>query len=178
MFQHQGVVRTLVAEFKFGGQPVLGRVMADLALPAFVEYVESISSGGRILVTWVPTHVGARRKRGYNQAEIFARAVAERSALPFLTCANLATKVAATRHQKELGRAGRSGNLRGVFAMPESAVAFVGRSGFRSVVLIDDVYTTGATAGEVSSVIRGGCGLSVHVFTFSRAVAGGIEGHD
>jgi predicted amidophosphoribosyltransferase len=45
-------------------------------------------------------------------------------------------------------------------------------------VLVDDVYTTGATAKEVSSVLAAGIGLPVYVFTFSRAVASVVEGHD
>ncbi len=43
-FRHQEVARRLVAEFKFGGQPVLGRLMADLARPAFAGYASSIGS--------------------------------------------------------------------------------------------------------------------------------------
>jgi predicted amidophosphoribosyltransferase len=45
-------------------------------------------------------------------------------------------------------------------------------------VLVDDVYTTGATAREVSSVLVSGIGIPVHVFTFSRAVSGATERHD
>jgi predicted amidophosphoribosyltransferase len=47
-----------------------------------------------------------------------------------------------------------------------------------AIVLVDDVYTTGATAQEVSSVLVAGTGVPVYVFTFSRAVGSTAEGHD
>lgn len=174
-FRHQGIARRLVAEFKFGGQPVLGRVMADLARPAFTEYVRSITPNGRPAVTWVPCHRAARRQRGYNQAEVLARELA--SGPGSLPLAGLVRKTKATRHQKGLGRAGRQENLRGVFALERAASACLPPR-TQALVLVDDVYTTGATAREVSSVLVSGVELPVYVFTFSRAVAGTPERHD
>jgi predicted amidophosphoribosyltransferase len=174
-FAHLGVARQLVAEFKFGGQPVLGRLMADLARPAFAGYASSIGHQNQVLVTWVPSHRAAQRERGYNQAEVLARALAD-GPRP-LHFAGLVRKTVATQHQKGLGRTGRQSNLHGVFAVDKRALAGL-PTGFEAIVLVDDVYTTGATAREVSSVLAAGAGLPVHVFTFSRAVAGAPEGHD
>lgn len=182
-FRHEGVARRLVTEFKFGGQPVLGRVMADLARPAFAGYVKSIAPAGELFLTWVPTHPANKRERGYNQAEILARRLA--FGPPLLPCAELVTKMAGTRHQKGLGKADRQSNLRGAFSVDPMwrsklglVSGHVGGSEFSAILLVDDVFTTGATATAVSSVLAAETGLSVHVFTFSRAVAGGVEGHD
>ena len=174
-FLHQGTARKLVAEFKFGGQPVLGRVMAELAKPAFADLVASTGAGGRLLVTWVPCHPAGRRERGYNQAEVLARWLAS-GAQPLAT-AGLVCKARATKHQKGLGRAGRQQNLRGVFALDRTEALRLSED-TEAIVLVDDVFTTGATAREVSSVLVAGTGLPVHVFTFSRAVAGTPERHD
>ncbi len=174
-FRHHGVARRLVAEFKFGGQPVLGRLMADLARPAFLDYLSVIVPDDRVVVTWVPCHRSAQRQRGYNQAELLARTLAF-GARP-LPRAGLVRKTAATRHQKGLGRAGRQDNLRGVFTLDERETARLPPR-TEALVLVDDVYTTGATAKEVSSVLVAGIGLPVYVFTFSRAVAGTMERHD
>lgn len=178
-FRHQGVARRLVADFKFGGQPVLGRLMADLARQAFSGYLSSIGSRDRILVTWVPAHRATQRKRGYNQAEVLARALAggSRSCAPSWSAAGLVRKTGATRHQKGLGRTGRQSNLRGAFVLDERA-ATRSLASCEALVLVDDVYTTGATAREVSSVLLGGTGLPVYVFTFSRAIGSAAEGHD
>jgi predicted amidophosphoribosyltransferase len=174
-FRHQGAARRLVSEFKFGGLPSLGRVMADLAGSAFVDYLSSIGPSDRLLVTWVPSHRAAQRERGYNQAEVLARALA--SAPHPVSLSDLVRKTKTTRHQKGLGKAGRQSNLRGVFALDEAAAARLSPR-LQALLLVDDVYTTGATAKEVSSVLVAGIGLPVYVFTFSRAVAGVVEGHD
>ena len=172
-FQHQGVTRRLVAEFKFGGQPVLGRVMARLAAPTFCQYVDSLGPPGSVLVTWVPAHRSAERERGYNQAAVLAQALAgEAGGLPTSAAAH---KVAPTRHQQRLDRAGRQANLRGAFKLSGS---FHHSPETRCLLLVDDVYTTGATASEVSSVLAAGTGLPVYIFTFSRARGGSGEGHD
>jgi ComF family protein len=174
-YVHRGAARPLLAQFKFGGQPVLGRLMSDLARPTFTDYVSSIGPRETTLVTWVPAHRAARRKRGYNQAELLARALA--AGPPPWPVADLVLKTAATKHQKELGRAGRQGNLRGAFAL-RSAAAPASLARYKTLVLVDDVFTTGATAQAVSSVLVEGTGLPVYVFTFSRAIGGRAEGHD
>ena len=201
-FLHAGVAKRMVVEFKSGGQPVLAPLMARLAAPAFKDLVGAASGagevvpggavvagragaaggaadagrpGGRLLVTWVPTHPKTQRERGYNQAELLARALA--ASIPGLPAMALTRKTARTRHQKALGRAGRQANLRGAFALDEAAARGLPRRP-SALVLVDDVYTTGATTEEVSRVLVAGMGLPVHVFTFSRAVSGGGEGHD
>lgn len=164
-----------MAEFKFGGQPVLGRIMADMARPTFGAFLSSVASPEAVVVTWVPCHRAAQRERGYNQAEVLARSLA--AGHRPLTCTQLVRKGQATKHQKGLGRAGRQGNLRGAFSLEARALERI-PAGTEALVLVDDVYTTGATAREVSSVLIEGIGLPVHVFTFSRAVAGSADRHD
>lgn len=180
-FVHAGVAKRMVVEFKSGGQPVLAPLMARLAAPAFRELVTAAASGGtarsgaRLMVTWVPTHAAARRERGYNQAELLARALA--GPAPALPAVGLARKPVKTRHQKALGRAGRQANLRGAFCLEERALHSLPLRP-TALILVDDVYTTGATTHEVSRVLAAGTGLPVYVFTFSRALSGGGEGHD
>jgi predicted amidophosphoribosyltransferase len=172
-FLHETVARQLVAEFKFGGQPVLGRVMAELAGPTFRAFVDSLGPRDKVAVTWVPSHRSVERQRGYNQAAVLARNLAaEAGGIP---CEAMVRKMAATSHQQRLDRAGRQANLRGAFLMVDG---FRAPATAEAVVLVDDVYTTGATVGEVSSVLTAGSGLPVYVFTFSRARGGTGEGHD
>ncbi len=205
-FVHAGPAKRMVVEFKAGGQPVLAPLMARLAAPAFsalvVEAVAQSSVTGAaepaapgpprteqpssgllptpgsppVLVTWVPTHASSQRERGYNQAELLARRLAA-GHRPALAVAALARKPVRTRHQKALDRAGRQANLRGAFAVDEKAVAGLAAKP-RALILVDDVYTTGATSQEVAHVLSSGMGVPVYVFTFSRAVSGRGEGHD
>jgi predicted amidophosphoribosyltransferase len=149
--------------------------MAELARPAFDEFVASIGGGDGLLVTWVPCHRVSKRRRGYNQAEVLARWLCSEST--GTTVAALARKAKTTKHQKGLGRVGRQDNLRGVFSPDKNACLCI-PSQTRALLLVDDVFTTGATAREVALVLHKGTGLPVYVFTFSRAVAGTPERHD
>jgi predicted amidophosphoribosyltransferase len=173
-FVHEGVARALVSNFKLGGQPVLGRVMADLALPAFHRFLSSIAVEPPVLVTWVPSHPSRTRERGYNQAEILARFLAAGSSS--VTCRQLVEKVRLTMHQRGLDRDDRLANLAGSFA-PCAQAPGLGMT-HTAVIVVDDVSTTGATGCAVASVVAECAGLPVYLFSFSKVVTGVGERHD
>jgi predicted amidophosphoribosyltransferase len=157
--------------------------MGDLARPAFTEFVRSAVPDNAVFVTWVPSHRSAKRERGYNQAEILARRLATGSSP--LPCGELVLKTTGTRHQKGLGRAERLSNLRGAFSPHPRLPVKLGLSNcggegarYSAIVVVDDVFTTGATAAAVSSTLVAETGLPIHVFTFSRAVAAVGQGND
>jgi predicted amidophosphoribosyltransferase len=183
-FAYEGVAQALVTSLKFSGLRVVGGLMAELAAPAFRDVVEGAPAP---VVTWVPSHPAVQRSRGYNQAEILARALA--SSAGVLPAVPLLRKVVRTRHQQALGREERRRNLAGAFsiignldrAAPRAAEAVRGGEAgaaarspallrAASVIVVDDVYTTGATASEVSATLISGLGLPVRVFTFARAL--------
>ena len=172
VFLYEGVARHLVTAFKFQGQRSLAPLMAELAHADFADLVESMSDP---IVTWVPSHRTTERSRGYNQAEVFARNLAKRAG--GLPAAALVRKVSRTRHQQTLSRQGRQANLRGAFRPVGDRVG--GRIGdAQAVIVVDDVYTTGATANEVAAVVARSTDLPVCVFTFCRTVAAGRQGAD
>ena len=93
------------------------------------------------MVTWVPARPSAKRHRGFDQAELLAREVARRAGLP---CA--ATLVAAERQdQVGLGRTLRAANAQAAFSAIVDAAIGDGEPR-SSVLLVDDLITSGATA--------------------------------
>ena len=96
------------------------------------------------LVTAVPLHKRELAERGFNQAEKLGRALAERLGLPYAT---VLTKITVTAPQKELKAVERSGNLRGVFDV-------CGEVSGKTVLLVDDVITTGATLDECAKMLK------------------------
>jgi ComF family protein len=171
-FLYEGVARHLVTAFKFQGQRSLAPVMAELAGAAFADLVAPMRDP---IVTWVPSHRATERARGYNQAEVLARGLAKQAGgLPAIA---LARKASRTQHQQTLSRQSRQANLRGAFRPVGDGVAGRVRDA-EGVIVVDDVYTTGATANEVASVVARGTGLPVCVFTFCRTVAVGNQGAD
>jgi ComF family protein len=150
----------LVHALKYEGwrelAPVMARRMLGLEAPA----------GGnepRVVVP-VPTTARRRRQRGYNQAALLAAEYALRSGLE---CVEALERTAGGGSQVSLTPAERRSNVRGAFA---AVSAEAGRIRGRHVTLIDDVLTTGATAGEAARALERAGAQGVSLFTFARAL--------
>lgn len=120
--------------------------------PDLLEYARSFDA-----LVPVPLHPARRRERGYNQAEAIARALGRRSGTLLLP--DSLRRVRHTRTQTRLGKQARSGNLEGAFACPDPDTVRGKR-----LLLVDDVFTTGATVSACARVLRqAGC-AAVGVF--------------
>jgi ComF family protein len=143
--EYDAVVRRLVRSWKERGLRSLGAAAA-------LVIVQRLPAPDADVVTFVPPDFGRRLERGYHPAEQLARAVAAAWRLP---CESLLTRAGGNR-QRGLSRTERKRNV---------AHAFSGDAGGRRVVLVDDVYTTGATAHAAAKALR----TEVEVVTFARA---------
>ena len=152
--------RPLVLGFKHGdrleGAPAYGRWLAR----AGAELV-----GDAELIAPVPLHRWRLLRRRYNQAALLALSLGRAVNKPCVP--DLLARVRATRSQGGLGRAGRAENVRAAFAVrPRRREAVQGRR----ILLVDDVYTTGATATACArALLRAGC-AAVDVLTLARVV--------
>jgi ComF family protein len=107
----------------------------------------------------VPLHRSRLRRRGFNQAELLARGVAAGLNAPFSDTLRAVRK---TRDQVELSAADRRANVAGAFAVRERAR---GR-----ILLVDDVFTTGATTSECAESLLAGGAQEVHAVSLCRTV--------
>jgi ComF family protein len=131
----------VVHALKYGERPGLARALG-------VELARALPPGHRAdLVVEVPLYRARRRERGYNQAASLAESLAAAAAVPWLPGALV--RVRATRVQARLGAAERRANLSGAFAL-RSPAALKGRS----VLMVDDVLTTGATLEACLATLR------------------------
>ena len=96
------------------------------------------------LVTSVPLHKKDLRTRGFDQARGLARALAKRLTLPY---ESVLTKLTHTQPQKELTALRRRGNLLGVFDVTADVEG-------RTILLVDDVITTGSTLDECAKMLK------------------------
>ncbi len=168
-YRHESPWCELVRLFKYGRDEGLGLWSARL----LGEYL----AGGGLYsdvqaVVPVPLHPLKKWRRGFNQAEIIARGVAEglagggRSALP--VAADLLRRRRYTSTQTRKSAAERRTGITGAFALDSRALARLKAAGVRHVLLVDDVMTTGATLSECIRL------LSPH-FRVSVATLGFVE---
>ena len=152
-FAYTGPMRRALAALKYSGASRLAPMLARAAAPA-LERLLAIA-GPAVLVP-VPVHRERRRERGYNQAELIARALGPTS--PILE------RVRPTTKQHRLDRAARLANLRGAFWVA------AGASVPSTVIVVDDIITTTATLEACASVLREAGVQAVYGFAVAREV--------
>lgn len=156
------VARTLVSRLKYGDRPELAQFCGRLMAGAGHE----LWSGDPILVP-VPLHPARQRERRYNQSAELAQAVGRLTGLKVDPM--LVRRIRKTRQQVGLSGDGRQRNVAGAFAVHPDMLS---RSKGRRIVVVDDVYTTGATVKAVTRVLRKAGAEAVDVITFARVVIG------
>lgn len=114
----------------------------------------------------VPLHPARKRERGYNQAALLARELADCLGRPVVEDVLIRTR--ATAPQTELNPQERRANVSGAFQCVNDGLAA------RRVLLIDDVYTTGATLEAACAALRDAGASSVWAFTLTRAKREGV----
>lgn len=143
--EYQGAARYLITQFKFHGRLSHGVPLSHHLLRAVRDGTRGVLPQALLPV---PIHPQRLRERGYNQTVELARPLARALGIPLLSSALVRTR--ATPPQMTLPEAARAANVRGAFAV-RSAVP-------EHVALVDDVLTTGATAGELARLLkRHGC---------------------
>lgn len=113
------------------------------------------------LVVPVPLHVARLRARGFNQSALLAWYVGRIRGWP--VAAGLLTRTRDTPSQTTLDAAARHANVAGAFAIRRA-----GTAQGRAVLLVDDVWTSGATAHAIARVLRDDGAVAVDVLTFAR----------
>lgn len=158
--KYEGLVRSLIHTMKYASDPLIAHDLASLMLPALQMLGSEIDLSRSVLVP-IPLSRVRHISRGFNQAELIAKQLSKISGIP-LRASMLARKHTLPQH--DLSREDRFKNLRGAFRLSLGAkVAPV-------VVLVDDIYTSGATVLEAAAALRRAGAEQVAAITVARAV--------
>ena len=155
---YDDVARQFVHRLKYSDRLDLAHVMAAWMLRASDGTV-----AGADIVVAVPLHRTRLLTRRYNQSAELARALCRLAGKPHGV--GLLIRRRPTRQQVGLGEKARERNVRGAFVVPE---ARTGEIAGRRVVLVDDVYTTGATVNAASRALKRAGAADITVLTFAR----------
>jgi ComF family protein len=159
------LTRRVIVAYKDGGErrlaPLLSHILAGAIPPEWRRWLDAF--------IWIPVDPTALNRRGFDHMELIARALAEQTGLP---AAPILTK-RARNDQRRLNRAQRRENMAASFSVVASPSAIASpstphASRLRNLVLIDDVFTTGATLDAASRVLLTSGVREIRVATIAR----------
>ncbi len=155
---YEGSLKEAVHCFKYRNGKNLASLFSDLMLgnPLCEKELWEVD-----LVTFVPSTALKVAKRGYNQAAVLAKEIAAKTGKPNR---NVIRRIKRTSDQNKLSLEERRENVRGVFKAYKSE-----NLKRRSVLLVDDVYTTGSTVNECAQALRKAGAERINVLTIARA---------
>lgn len=143
-FLYTGGARVMIKDLKYHGKKhnarIFGRILADKILYEELDFD---------VCTPVPMYWKKEYERGYNQATLIAQYTAENLRKPFAP--HVLVRTRPTAPMSTLQGAERKKNVRGAFIVPEEQKQWIQN---RTVLLVDDIYTTGATMNECARELR------------------------
>lgn len=156
-FLYTGGARAMIKDLKYHGKVhnarVFGKILADKLIFEELDFD---------VCTPVPMYRKKEYDRGYNQASLIAQYTAENLRKPFAPRVLVRTRM--TVPMSTLSGAERRKNVRGAFTVPEDQKRWIQN---RTVLLVDDIYTTGATMNECARELRKAGAARVFIATLA-----------
>lgn len=142
LYLYKGGMKQAMYRFKYSNKREYARFFGEEAVARLGEWIKKNEMEA---IVPVPLHAKKKRKRGYNQAQVFARELSLYTGLPVED--NWVIRVKNTRPQKELNDVERKNNMKGAFQIRKMGVKY------KKVLVVDDIYTTGSTIDAVAEVL-------------------------
>jgi ComF family protein len=146
---YDGVLKELIHQFKYKEKKYLANPLGKLLVDFVGKYLKEERFD---YIVPIPLNKTRQKKRGYNQAELLARVLGEAVDRPILT--HLVKRRKKTKPQFGLNRDERFENLSGAFEISESGKEDVVAIAGKTILLLDDLATTGATLDECAKALK------------------------
>ena len=157
VFLYDGVLKKFVRGLKFDNKKFYSTTLSNFMASEYVKLNKDFD-----VVIPVPLHTDRLKERGYNQSELLCTALKEK--LKLNVCTNVLIKQVATKPQANLSKDAREKNLENVFKVIDRKLV----KG-KTILLVDDVFTTGTTINECAKTLKDAGAKEVWSLTLSHA---------
>lgn len=157
LYSYEGNIKHAIYNFKYYNKPYFYKLFGNL----MIDYINKENYLNFDYILSVPLHPSKLCQRGYNQSELLARHISDSLSTPYLDALKRTKK---TEKQSEHNKEERKRNLKDAFFVKDSFDKIINKS----VLLVDDIYTTGSTVNECSKVLINYGVNKVYVLTIAR----------
>ena len=155
--KYEGTIREKILDYKFSNKAYLYRFFTEIITKSEKKYSFFKKYD---IITPVPIHKKRKLKRGYNQTELIARCIAKN--YENLRYMDTLKRVKHTVSQSLLNKVAREQNIKNAYKINNVSLED------KSVILFDDIYTTGATANECCKLLKKAGAKKVAVVTIAK----------
>lgn len=156
-YAYDGLIKKAIFSYKYYNKPFFYKLFGNL----LVRYMIDTDYKCFDYIAAVPLHSSKMRKRGYNQSELIARYISKKLSIPYIDALKRTKK---TTKQSGQSKIERRKNLKYAFVIKKNVEKIINST----VLLVDDIYTTGSTVEECSKVLMKYGTSKVYVITIAR----------
>ena len=146
-FFYEEPIRTMILKLKYASNGFIAKALAPYLAAVYLQHIAKQFQQPPIIIP-VPLHRSRENERGYNQSTVLAQELASYLNLPVLTDTLIRSKH--TIIQKHMDAAERAANMKHAFDITQDRVEKIQK---QNILLIDDVYTTGATTQTCATTL-------------------------
>ena len=162
-FHYEGMIKEMIHQFKYHHKIYLRDTLAEFLIPILELQIKADFSSHLLIP--VPLYSSCERERKFNQAEEFCLVLRQKTKIPISYCLKKKRK---TEKQAMLPRKKRVHNLKKAFSLSAKTEKFSQLKG-KKAILIDDIFTSGATANECAKALKPIGFEEIFILTVARA---------
>ena len=160
-FAYEEPIRSMILKLKYADNGFIAKALAPYLAAVYLKEIAPNTKQPPIIIP-VPLHRSRQRERGYNQSETLANELATYLNLSVVNNALIRNRK--TVIQKHMDATTRANNLHGAFSIEPTQLSRIQN---QNILLIDDVYTTGATTQECTAILKANKVKNVIILTIA-----------
>ncbi len=156
-YSYEGLVKKAIYSYKYYNKAYYFKLFGNI----LVEFMKNTEYTDFDFIVSVPLHRSRMQERGYNQSQLIAKYISEKLSIPY---ADALKRTRKTQKQSRQSRLSRKRNIINAFETKKSSEKVI----HSSVLLVDDIYTTGATVNECARALINSGVSKVYAITIAR----------